>query len=89
MLVAIVFIVMYLLCINEYYRVSVLRWTGIDLIVSGALGTIALIIFGVKGGLEFKLGCAVLLTLNSNCVSLLLLHPMEQEMCFCDSLSLE
>ena len=50
MLIAIVFIVMYLLCINEYYRVSVLRWTGIDLIVSGALGTIALIIFGVKGG---------------------------------------
>jgi len=49
MLIAIVFIVMYLLCINEYYRVSVLRWTGIDLIVSGAVGTIALIIFGVKG----------------------------------------
>ena len=54
MLVAIVFIVMYLLCINEYYRVSVLRWTGIDLIVSGALGTIALIIFGVKGGLYIR-----------------------------------
>jgi hypothetical protein len=35
MLIAIVFIVMYLLCINEYYRVSVLKWTGIDLIVSG------------------------------------------------------
>ncbi len=49
MLFAIVLIVMYLLCINEYYRVSVLRWTGIDLIVSAALGTIALIIFGVYG----------------------------------------
>ena len=57
MLVAIVFIVMYLLCINEYYRVSVLRWTGIDLIVSGALGTIALIIFGVKGEISSSFFC--------------------------------
>ena len=35
MLLAIIFIIMYLLCINEYYRVSVLRWTGLDLIISG------------------------------------------------------
>lgn len=49
MLIAIIFVLMYLLCIDEYYRVSVLRWTGIDLIVSGALGTIALIIFGSLG----------------------------------------
>ena len=26
---------MYLLCVDEYYRVSVLKWTGIDLIVAG------------------------------------------------------
>ena len=49
MLIAIIFVVMYLLCVDEYYRVSVLRWTGIDLIVSGAFGTLALIIFGIKG----------------------------------------
>ena len=47
MLIAIVFVLMYLLCVDEYYRVSVLRWTGIDLIVSGAFGTLALIIFGI------------------------------------------
>ena len=35
MLISIVFIVMYMLCVNDYYRVSVLRRTGIDLIVSG------------------------------------------------------
>ena len=35
MLIAIIFVVMYLLCVDEYYRVSVLRWTGIDLIVGG------------------------------------------------------
>ena len=34
-LFAIILIVMYLLCVNEYYRVSVLRWTGIVLIVAG------------------------------------------------------
>ena len=28
---------MYLLCVDDYYRVSVLRWTGIDLIVAGIL----------------------------------------------------
>merc|ERR1712001_222676 len=49
MLIAIIFVVMYLLCVDEYYRVSVLRWTGIDLIVGGAFGTIALIIFGSLG----------------------------------------
>ena len=35
MLLAIIFVVMYLLCVDEYYRVSVLKWTGIDLIVGG------------------------------------------------------
>merc|ERR1712111_16113 len=34
---------------DEYYRVNVLRWTGIDLIVGGAFGTVALIIFGALG----------------------------------------
>ena len=28
---------MYLLCVDEYYRVNVLRWTGIDLIIGGKL----------------------------------------------------
>jgi hypothetical protein len=49
MIVAITFIVMYLMCVNDYYRVSVLRWTAIDLVVSGAVGTLALIIFGSLG----------------------------------------
>merc|ERR1712018_354330 len=49
MLIAIIFVVMYLLCVDEYYRVNVLRWTGIDLIVGGIFATIALIIFGCKG----------------------------------------
>ncbi len=38
MLIAVIFVVMYLLCVDEYYRVSVLRWTGIDLIVGGEFG---------------------------------------------------
>jgi len=49
MLIAILFVTMYLLCIDDYYKISVLKWTGIDLIVAGALGTIALIIFGALG----------------------------------------
>jgi len=49
MLIAIIFVVMYLLCVDEYYRVNVLRWTGIDLIIGGAFGTVALIIFGALG----------------------------------------
>merc|ERR1711884_237840 len=49
MLIAVTFVVMYLLCVDEYYRVNVLRWTGIDLIVGGAFGTVALIIFGALG----------------------------------------
>jgi hypothetical protein len=48
-LIAIILVLMYLLCVDDYYRVSVLRWTGIDLIVAGALATIALVIFGAKG----------------------------------------
>jgi hypothetical protein len=35
MLIAILFVTMYLLCIDDYYKISVLRWTGIDLIVAG------------------------------------------------------
>ena len=49
MLIATIFVCMYLLCVDEYYRVNVLRWTGIDLIVGGIFGTIALIIFGSMG----------------------------------------
>lgn len=48
-LIAIVLVLMYLLCVDDYYRVSVLRWTGIDLIIAGALATIALVIFGALG----------------------------------------
>jgi hypothetical protein len=33
---------MYLLCIDDYYKISVLKWTGIDLIVAGMIGTKAL-----------------------------------------------
>lgn len=49
MLLAIAMVLMYLLCIDDYYRVKVLRWTGVDLIVSAICGTIALIIFGSLG----------------------------------------
>ncbi len=35
MLVAAILIVMYLLCIGFEHRVRVLRWTGIDLLLSG------------------------------------------------------
>jgi len=49
LLLSMILIVMYLLCVDEYYRVSVLKWTGIGLIFSGILGTIALIIFGANG----------------------------------------
>jgi len=48
-LVAIILVMMYLLCVDEYYRVSVLKWTGIDLIIAGVLASIALIIFGSLG----------------------------------------
>jgi hypothetical protein len=34
-LVAIILVVMYLLCIQEQYRVVALRWIGIDLAVAG------------------------------------------------------
>ena len=35
MLIAILFVTMYLLCIDDYYKISVLKWTGIDLITAG------------------------------------------------------
>ena len=35
MLVAMAMVMMYLLCIEDYYRVKVLRWIGCDLIVGG------------------------------------------------------
>jgi len=49
MLIAIGMVLMFLLCIDEYYRVKVLRWIGFDLMVGGICGTIALIIFGAEG----------------------------------------
>ena len=30
-------VMMYLLCIDDYYRVKVLRWIGFDLLVGGEL----------------------------------------------------
>ena len=35
LLVAILLLLMYLFCINDYYKVHVLRAIGIDLLVSG------------------------------------------------------
>jgi len=35
MLIAILFVSMYLMCIDDYYKINVLKWTGIDLIVAG------------------------------------------------------
>ena len=35
MLVAMAMVMMYLLCIDDYYRVKVLRWIGFDLLVGG------------------------------------------------------
>ncbi|QQP39236.1 Uncharacterized protein FKW44_020055 [Caligus rogercresseyi] len=49
LLLAVLLILIYVLCIDDFYRVRILKWTGIDLISSGALGSIALIIFGVYG----------------------------------------
>jgi len=49
MLIAIGMVLMYLLCIDDYYRVKVLKWIGVDLLLAGACGTIALIIFGAQG----------------------------------------
>ena len=41
MLIAILFVTMYLLCIDDYYKISVLKWTGIDLIAAGNLLSVA------------------------------------------------
>ena len=49
MLISIALTMMYLLCIDEYYRVKVLRWIGADLMVAAVCGTISLIIFGAQG----------------------------------------
>jgi len=49
MLLSVGLVLMYLLCIDEYYRVKVLRWIGCVLVVGAICGTIALIIFGALG----------------------------------------
>lgn len=49
MLISIALTLMYLLCIDEYYRVKVLRWIGVDLMAAAVCGTISLIIFGAEG----------------------------------------
>jgi len=48
MLISIALTLMYL-CIDEYYRVKVLRWIGFDLMVAAVCGTVSLIIFGAEG----------------------------------------
>ena len=35
MLIAIGMVLMYLLCIDDYYRVKVLKWIGVDLLLAG------------------------------------------------------
>jgi len=49
MLISVALVLMYLLCIDDYYRVKVLRWIGFDLIISAICGTVALVIFGALG----------------------------------------
>ena len=38
MLIAIGMVLMYLLCIDDYYRVKVLKWIGVDLLLAGTVG---------------------------------------------------
>jgi len=47
-LLASVMVLSYLLCIEDYYRVKVLRWTGFTLVTSAFCGSIALLIFGTR-----------------------------------------
>jgi len=49
MLVAGALVMMYLLCIDEFFKVWFLRWSGFDLIISGICWTMALILFGAQG----------------------------------------
>jgi len=48
-LVAILMLLMYFFCISDYYRVGLLRWLGVNLIATGALGAVGVIIFGACG----------------------------------------
>ena len=48
MLISIALTLTYLLCIDEYYRVKVLRWIVGDLMAAAVCGTISLIIFGAE-----------------------------------------
>lgn len=49
LLISIGLVLMFLLCIDDYYKVKVLRWIGFDLVAAGVCGTIALIVFGAEG----------------------------------------
>ncbi len=42
-------LLMYLFCINDYYKVHVLRSVGVTLLSSSASGAVALVVFGVYG----------------------------------------
>ena len=70
-LVAIILVLMYLLCVDEYYRVSVLKWTGIDLIVAGKLQSskilqrsLMLLVLHHNRYSVFRLFCPLLLELT-------------------------
>jgi len=53
MMVAISMVLTYLLCLDEFYRIKILRWIGLDLLIGAVCGTIALVIFGILGDGDF------------------------------------
>jgi len=53
MLIAVGMVLMYLLCIESYHQIKVLRWIGFDLIIGGVCGSISLIIFGSQAESEY------------------------------------
>lgn len=48
LLLVVAMVAMFLFCMEDYYRVKVLRWIGLALIISAVFGTIAIIIFGAR-----------------------------------------
>ena len=76
MLISIVLTLRYLLCIDEYYRVKVLRWIVGDLMAAAVCGTISLIIFGAEAYVSStNLGPLILLMLFYGFSSVPLMYP--------------
>jgi len=48
LLITLALTAMFLFCMEDYYRVKVLRWIGLALVTSAVLGTIAIIIFWAR-----------------------------------------